>query len=119
MKLRKYVAAGMGIHAPFTLEFEGPSLKACMAELEVALQELEELSRAKAKEETKPVKVIRNPSHCALVKDMFMTSTKNYYFIRCQEYDEHGILIPAGLIQNDVDVKECFECKKFKPKEAK
>jgi len=116
IELRKYVPKGDHPLAPFWLHVAASDVKAALAELEVALSDIKEL--AKPKEEAKPVKVIKNPNHCALVKDLVLTKGKNYYFVRCSE-EENGMLIPAGLLQNDVDVKECFECKAFKPKEAK
>jgi ssDNA-binding Zn-finger/Zn-ribbon topoisomerase 1 len=118
IEVRKYVPKDAHPLAPFWLHVAAPDVKAALAELEVALSDIKELS--KPKEEAKPaVKVIKNPNHCALVKDLVLTKGKNYYFVRCSEYDEAGMLIPAGLLQNDVDVKECFECKQFKPKEVR
>jgi hypothetical protein len=120
IELRKYVPSGAHYLAPFTLVVKGESAATLISKLELVLQDLGiKLSKsAEAKEEAKPpVKVIRNPNHCALVKDLVLTKGKNYYFVRCSE-EENGMLIPAGLLQNDVDVKECFECKAFKPKEG-
>jgi hypothetical protein len=122
IELRKYVPKDAHYLAPFTIVVKGESTASLVSKLELVLQDLGiKLSKsAEAKEEAKPaVKVIKNPNHCALVKDLVLTKGKNYYFVRCQEYDEAGMLIPAGLIDNDVDVKECFECKQFKPKEVR
>jgi hypothetical protein len=117
IEVRKYVPKDAHPLAPFWLHVAAPDVKAALAELEVALSDIKELS--KPKEEAKPAKVIKNPRHCEHVKDIIKTKTGNYYFVRCSEYDEAGMLIPAGLIDNDVDVKECFECKSFKAKEVK
>jgi hypothetical protein len=119
IELRKYIKqATQHPLAPFTIVVRGESTAALVSKLELVLQDLGIKELAKPKEEAKPTKVIKNPNHCALVKDLVLTKGKNYYFVRCSE-EENGMLIPAGLLQNDVDVKECFECKQFKPKEAK
>jgi predicted hydrocarbon binding protein len=119
IELRKYIKQSTQHPlAPFHIIVRADSAATARALLEQALEDLG-IKLAKPKEEAKPaVKVIKNPNHCALVKDLVLTKGKNYYFVRCSE-EENGMLIPAGLLQNDVDVKECFECKSFKPKEAK
>jgi hypothetical protein len=122
IELRKYIKqATQHPLAPFHVIVRADSAATARALMEQALEDLGvKLPKpSKAEEAKPPAKVIKNPKHCALAKDIIKTKTGNYYFVRCQEYDEAGMLIPAGLIDSDVDVRECYECKAFKAKEAK
>jgi hypothetical protein len=122
IELRKYIGtASKHPLAPFTIVVRGESTAALVSKLELVLQDmgikLPKPSEAKA--EAKPeVKIIRNPKHCANVRTMNLTKGKTHFYVQCEDSPD-GMLVPAGLIYNDVDFKDCYECKKFKPTQSK
>jgi len=119
LEVSKYVKAGEHPLAPFTLRVvtDGVDMDAALKLLSVLVEQL----KASTKPETKPaeIKVTRNPRHCGAVMNMFKLPRGLNYYVVCAKHDERGFLVPAGLIENDVEVAECSECKQFKVKEAK
>jgi hypothetical protein len=121
IELRKYIKqATQHPLAPFHVIVRADSAATARALLEQALEDLgiKLPKAAEAKEEAKPpAKVIRNPKHCSLVKTLSATPGKRYYYVEC-DANPDGWLAPVGLVDSDTDVRECYECKKFKPKEG-
>ena len=119
LEVSKYVKAGEHPLAPFTLRVvcDGVDIAAALKLLTALVEEVKSSTKA----ETKPteVKVPRNPVHCQNSVSISKTPKGTYCYIMCRQYDERGFLVPAGLIENDTDVKECYECKQFKAKEVK
>jgi hypothetical protein len=119
LEISKYVKAGQHPLAPFTVRVvcSGDAI-AALEMLRKVLEDVRRDAEAAGRAGAEP-KAVRNPRLCANCLDLVETPRKTHYFVLCRAHEDRGLLAPRDLIDGAAELKECAECKLFKPREGR
>jgi hypothetical protein len=118
LEISKYVKADQHPLGPFTVRVVcgGGDAIAALEMLRRVLEDVRRDAEAAGRAGAEP-KAARSPKLCANCLDLVETPKKTYYFVLCKAHEDRGLLAPRDLIDGAAELKECVECRLFKPRE--
>jgi hypothetical protein len=118
LSISKYVKADQHPLGPFTIRvvYGGGDAIAALEVLRKVLEDVRRDAEAAGRAGAEP-KEVRSPRLCANCLDLVETPKKTYYFVLCKAHEDRGLLAPRDLIDGAAELKECVECRLFKPRE--